>query len=48
MGGYWTSQTWPGIGYGSGDSVIESSTGVFVSSHLWQESIIYGSRLSKN
>ena len=48
MGGYWTCQSWAGIGYGSGDSVIENSTGVFVSSHLWKESIIYGSRLSKN
>ena len=48
MGGYWTSRYWPGIGHGSSDNETENSTGVFVSSHLWGESIIYGSRLSKN
>lgn len=47
MGGYWTYQTWPGIGHGS-EGGTENSTGVFVSSHIWDDTIIYGSRLSKN
>lgn len=42
MGGYWTWQDWAGIGHGSGGGT-ENSTGVFVSYHLWGESIIYGS-----
>lgn len=47
MGGYWTWQDWAGIGYG-GLGGTNNSMGVFVSSHLWRESILYGSRLSKN
>lgn len=46
MGGYWTYTSWPNVGHGSGGGT-ENSVGVFVSSHLWKPSIIYGSRLSK-